>query len=182
MKIRYEVTMDDMLTFYRHYYANSEIVRRRSIVAAGIFSLGFLIPAATLDLGLDREAQLIWAVVSTTFCFIMFQSIHKRSWKRSVERLLREAKKNGSLGPHELEILPDRLTDKTEAHETSHPWAEFDRIEESGEHLALYSTPLQVHIVPKNNMLSGDIDRFIEQANAALNSAQDQSQSTNTGI
>lgn len=171
MKIRYEVSMDDMLAFYSYFYANSKMVRNQRIAVLVIVSASFFVAAIMFDFGFSNYQKVLFPIVASVVFAVFFSARHKHTLKRCSQKLLEETGTDGILGQHELELFQDRLTERTEFNETSHFWVKFDRIIESEEHFFLFATPTQAHVIPKHGVLSGDLDRFIDQARKTLNAA-----------
>ena len=83
--------------------------------------------------------------------------------KRNVLKLYGEGKNKTILGEHILEITDTEIIDKTEPSEQRTRISAVELIGSNAEYVFIYIGALSAHIIPRNNILEGDADLFLEE-------------------
>lgn len=94
------------------------------------------------------------------FVCIFPRSVRK-SFKKQAKQMGSEGANKGIIGPHELEISDECLTERTAYNEQHSLWEGIERIEFSEGYAFIYTGPLMAHVIPKASVTEGDFDAFV---------------------
>lgn len=170
MRIRYTVTLDDLIALHRHYVARTMpfVVRVWPLVrwffpaaclfaVVGVFVTALPAPVkvvTAVPLALIFVMSVVWLLLTWDFCdFMSRMAIGQVRWTD------RRGKLRAMLGPHEMELSAYCLILRTEVAE----W-QFDHLQsvttESG--YTFVSTDMSHHVIPHAAVTEGDPVAFTD--------------------
>jgi YcxB-like protein len=162
MKIRYELTIDDVVTFNRYHAIRSPTGRRmttqrRWVMSLGMLTLGAMLSAVMRDV---VYAVILTAAAVASIFLIPFEV--RRTVDRQARRFFEENKKR--LGDYcELELLERDLVYRGATIESRMNLIEVDRVVEDGDLVYIYLTSNNAHVVPRHQIREGDVDAFLTE-------------------
>lgn len=166
MLIRYNITMDDLVAFNLYHFTRSPFIKGINygvmIVVAMLIVLGFSF--ASISSG-EPIAAILGVIFAALFC-VIYQWMWPASLDWHVRRLLSEGHTKGMLGPHELEIDPQGIIERTDMNESRTAWRGVDRIVETEDYAFIYISAIMAHVIPKHATTTDDPTAFIARARA----------------
>jgi hypothetical protein len=170
VKIRYEVTVDDLLAF-AFYHSGRSLRRSRAgaIVWGGVATFGLFALVTAL---LGRQAALVMlplAVMPVLFIlgtlFMMgFRPNNARALRRQYEELL----PRGATGPHEMELIEDGLVERTPHSEQWMLVRDVQGVSSDGERTFIYTGPASAYVIPHRSVPQGELEAFVEAVRMRL--------------
>ncbi|GAB5441075.1 MAG: hypothetical protein Fues2KO_14240 [Fuerstiella sp.] len=175
MRIKYDVTIDDVVAFNRYHSKHSPTIKRtkRFCSAIGVIAICIIVPLISPIEDFVWSAKLALTAFAAVTFYVAFQLLFVRSLDKQVIRLVREGSTAGIIGSHELEITEETLTERTDSNTTSARWQGIADIAETETHVFFYQSALLAHVVPKNQITEGDLSSFVERAVAYWRKAQE---------
>ena len=163
MRLRYEITLEDLLAFTLHVHQKSPTMRRirlRAVIALAVMIIGLcLIAAEILDNFLVLWAGVGWAV----FFAAIYPQLYRRNVKRLSTRLYAEGQNKGILGQHVAELRDNGLFDGTAFSERTVFWKGIERIESIPGHTFVYLSAMSAHVIPEDSVTEGNYQAFVEE-------------------
>src|SRR5262249_4293270 len=138
MKIRYANSMKDLIAFNHHYTATSPAQRRAAIVLRWALPSLLLFAAVVLSLLGEWQAAGLFCVAPAVVGYFIFPIIWKRSLANALRSAYREGDNKGVLGPHELELAPPDLIERTPVNENRRWLGAIERIETTPSHSFIF--------------------------------------------
>ena len=171
MRLRYTVSMDDVLALNHFFYLHSSTIRRsRAMLVIG---LPCVLMAFEVYQGIRGGSWGPHAVM-LVLCVLLIPFLNgyfARGMKRTAQRIYRERPTRGLIGEHELAVDEQGVRERTETGEQMTLWAGVDRIETTPEHAFIFVGPAMAHVVPRATVVEGEFDSFITAAKAYLQAA-----------
>lgn len=161
MKLKCDITMDDLLVGLRHLVETSPVIKsqqlRRRLVA---------IPLPTALFGLldwaRHELGFVWAgLVMSMVCVVIIGPLQRRTMLRHSRRMY-EQSGGKFLGPRELSIEDRGLHSISRFEEKTIFWDSISNVTVSDDHCLVCVSNLAVLAIPKDRILSGDFDTFTQ--------------------
>lgn len=172
MKIRFDLTMDDLLAFNRYHFMNSPAYRSSLIVGMAMVSI--LPLGLTLFLiyngRLPRLPVIAFGCGLTLFSMFGFY----RRFPSAIDRTTRRMFGNDQslFGPHELEIEDEWLVERTDINASRQAWRGIQKIVETDDYVFIYLSAATAHVIPKAAVTSGDLPAFMTRARDLQAAAQ----------
>ena len=165
MKIEYENTIDDIVSFNLYIFNNSPGMKRsRRIITYSFPILWFFImvlPEISSDIILYEI--LAWLILSVPW-ILLVPYIYKWSTIKNVKRLYSEGENKGTVGKHTTELKPDSLDDETDYGEFRQQWNAVNKIETDDNYILLFTSSVAAHIIPKRYFGSNfEIESFVKE-------------------
>jgi hypothetical protein len=164
--IVYELKLEDMVAFADHQvlYApyNVKNIRRMQWVWAIFFAA-----AAGMAVWFnDAPAAAIFGILCIVFMAYYPHMVRSKSHIQNEQffQLLNSA----HFGRHELTLEIHQLRNQSEAGETTIKISVLDRLEETSNYFYIYVTPYQAIVVPKRQIMSGDLDRLMSELGQSI--------------
>lgn len=163
MSVRFELLLDDLLAFYRYYYANSTTVRNQKCFVIAIATVTAFGLSLVFELGLGLATRLALATVFSVAFGLFFHLQHGSALESQAKKMIAEGSVSGMLCAHEMTIEENGLFEKTDVNESRHTWSAIDRVVETPDHAFIFISSIQAHIIPKHQIASGDYDAFMRE-------------------
>lgn len=166
MKLRYDLTAEDLQAFRIHHARTSADSRAATAMwryfATAIVFYGMIGILAELG-GPGDSRHAIAFVIALAFFFGM-PALARMSQRGSA---LRYAKAHWrQVGTHEMEALPDVLVQRGPAGEQRIPWDRLERIESHQAHAFIYLDAATALVIPSATVREGDYDAFVQALRA----------------
>ena len=190
MKITYEIKVADCLAFNDHHLNASPLtqvaIRNGQMWwAAGPF-IGGLVIAIFKNLPPEKTLATLAALslVLSLPMFILYPSYYKMKTRKNIKNLFKEHDSQGVLGLHEIEITDDCFIEKKDGNENEIEWKSINKIVSTTDYTFAYIGETTAHIIPKDNIVSGDYAQFVDklkenyqknQANQTINRTENTS-------
>jgi hypothetical protein len=162
MQVAYVLNEDDWIRFNEHVWRSSASLQRgyrRGFLLGPVIGLAALV---NLEAPSPYLAAAILLFASVVFwCF--YPGFHRRLRHRQLIRLVRERAPKGNLGPHQISVSSDGLHEVTEYGEGRLKWSGVSDLEETPDHIFIYTGAAAAYIVPKRAFASPEQSRaFLE--------------------
>jgi YcxB-like protein len=163
LTIKYENTIDDLVAFQMYHCENSPYLKRQHLwFRWGTLGAALVIGALVWILMDSLDMALLFFLFGIIFIFVYPRSI-RRSFKKQAKRMGSEGSNKGILGPHEIEVSDQGLTERTAYGEQHSSWEAIERVGSSDNHAFIYTGPLMAHVIPKASVTDGDFDEFVDE-------------------
>lgn len=164
MKIIYENTLEDAIAFNRYHYSNSDTFRKQKDKVTIHLPVALFFAVVILTL-LIRDIRIaVWGSVFIGSYLIFIFRAYNRDLYKTVGKLYKEQDMKGFVCEHQLEINEDGILEKTEVNERKDKWSGVQLIGADPAHAFIYVGAMQAHIIPRERIVEGDYDRFLESA------------------
>ncbi len=172
MKIGYNVTIDDVVAFNMHHFKNSPAMRKQ-VRFGVIFTCGLILICFSLIAMSNKSyGDLIIGIITASVFACVYPGIYRWSAKRNVLKLYGEGKNVGVLGEHILEVTNTEIIDKADSAESKSKISRMERIESTPDYVFIYMGAVIAHIIPRNSILEGDVDAFLEEVKKRFEQSQ----------
>jgi len=95
--------------------------------------------------------------------YFLYPRYHKRKYRKEIKKLYSEGENKGIYGEHEYTIEEDGLLENTAVNQTKQSWNSIEKIVQHGENTYVFINSIQVHIFPKDSVVDGNYDSFINE-------------------
>jgi hypothetical protein len=147
MEITYDLTPEDLTALTWHHSTTSSTMKR-------YFWVGLLLPPLMCLLVILMLEDLELSALAIPLVFAMawilsYSYQRRRRVNRYIQRLVREGRNRGTLGPHKMVLEERGLFDSTDVSESRTSWIGIERVEENERYIFLYKSALTAYVVPK---------------------------------
>lgn len=149
MQVDFDITLDDIHAFNRHYAANARLPRRAR--QAVRFTLTFVLGVLFASLAFGIQAPLLFWLLGLLILgafWTLYPTRVDQLMRRQTELLYAEGHNRGLLGPHTVALEPDWLVERSTDREIRTRWPAVESVHRSAEHLFLYVSGFSAVIVP----------------------------------
>jgi len=164
MKIKYDVTMDDLRFFNEYVWLNSPSIQRNMRILL-LFIVTLWMSIAVYMGYLFGE----WGVPLTigSLACIGYALIFKKRWlKRSMKsamKIYREGDNKNMLGPHEFETAEEYLVARSQLSDGRIQWNGVDKIVETPTHVLIFLGAVSAYVINRGSVMEGDLDAFLAE-------------------
>ena len=153
MKIQYENTLKDLVTFSMYHLENSPSFRKTCISLQLVFpiALFLLLLPSFIKSSVTEGITLILPLILLWIYFV--PKYLKWKVKKQSSKFYREVENKGLIGKHEIIITLNELIEKTEYCETKTIWEAVEKVISTKESLYIYISAVTAHVIPKNYFL-----------------------------
>ncbi len=166
MKVRFELTAEDLIQFNLHHYQNSPLMKqslRRTTIWSGALPLVMI-----MVMGLSGRFRWELLIPIALVAALVAALLARRQFPKAIEKQVRqnvEDNNNRALfGTHEIELENDWLVQRTEVSAHRQAWRAVDRIEETDEGVFFYLSAVTAHVIPKRKLPPAELQAFLERA------------------
>lgn len=163
MRIKYGLTIDDLVAWSQFQARGSKTIRRLQLRA--IVLIGIILLVASALVSHVAGTWVPFAFGSTVF--VLFTAIYPRLYQsaltRNTTQLYGESRNRGLLGPHTMELQDDGVLDRTEYGERKTYWKGIERIEVTERYVFIYLSSISAQVVPRFSITEGDFDDFVAE-------------------
>ena len=162
MKIKYKVTMDDLVAFNIFHHRNSALMKRNKMIT------GVAIPACIfLILCITGIAEHSWepVIIGLIIC-ILLMLWNFMTWEKRIGKISRKFMKEGqetSIGIFDLEMTADNITEKGQHKEATWLWNSIDKIGNTPEHIFAYTSTTSAIVIPHAGLIEGSYAEFLAE-------------------
>lgn len=163
MRLRYEITIEDLLAFTQHLHEKSPTLRRTrraGIIAFAAVMFGMCLIAHEL---FGDPIVFLFGAGSAGLFAVFHPRLYRRNVKRLTTRLYAEGQNTGILGKHIAELRENGLSDTTDFSERTVFWKGIERIETIPGHTLVYLSAMSAQVIPENSVVEGSYSAFVEE-------------------
>lgn len=164
MRIRYDVTVDDLLAFA--FYQSGRSLRRSGVggIVWGVVATLGLIAVTTALMGKEAAMMILPLALMPIFFILamLFKVGFRPNTRHTLRRMHEEALPRGATGPHEMELAEDSLVERTPYSERRTPLRDVGQICSDGERTFIYIGPAMAYVIPNRAVSEGDLEAFAE--------------------
>jgi YcxB-like protein len=154
LEIEYDITPDDLYAFqWRGVFHSARGRRARRNVYLGwllAVVLFAIVPAIDVDGFAFSRISLGFILVAVPIVFAFQWCLERWLIGRAIRQLFTDERPDrGVLGRHRVVLSDDGVLESTAVNQSSHAWAGVDRVEESADHIFIYTSVAAAHVIPK---------------------------------
>ena len=170
MRIHYVVEMNDLRAFWRHYLSTSAQARRQRIVFLVCFAAFFLFLGLRASFRDDSVAPLLSVSLPGAIFLALFWRFSGRVSNRRLRKLYPADENKGVLCEHTLELTDVGVMETSPVGQHSTRWAGIPRVGETATHVFIYIGSNMAHVIPRANVLHGNVDDFMKELKTKMES------------
>jgi hypothetical protein len=164
MKIRFDVSLDDILAYNRYHVRHSPSIRRSTLLirwgGAILFLLICLLPAYDFEPGYWLMSLFLGLVGGITF-LLLYPVLVRVVAESQQRKLYTEGSTRGEIGMHECELGEDGVIVRSETGELKTRWEGLDRIVTTDDYTFIYLSSVTAHVIPRRGVVEGDYGSFV---------------------
>jgi hypothetical protein len=161
MRIRYEVTFDDLVAFHQYHFDHSPAVRRQRLrsqwlIAVVSFAIS-LVAAVVLRDWIWMPGGILGAIGGA----LSVPFFHRRRIEQDVHRLYGEGENKGLFGEQELELTENELIARNSLIESRGTFRRIERVASNGKHTFIYTSAIMAYVIRHAGVVEGDLEAFL---------------------
>jgi hypothetical protein len=150
MKIKYNLTKDDFMSFNMYHLENSAttkkiLFRQQYILPIIYLIMPFILVRVTV-------VPLIFWLIPSLAAFVLWIKFYPRYFmnftKRNIENMLKEGKNQNLFGPVSVSLEEEGIWEISNLGESKARWSSIEKIEETKTHIFIYLSALSAAIIP----------------------------------
>jgi len=175
MKICYQVTLEDLVTFGVYHSNHSPAVQRmmkRYLYGVPLFLLilmiFFLLSVISSE-DFDKKAFIVqttlgifFPIVFSVLWLVIWPKRFEKSLARQYRKIYAEGSASGSVGPVELELTENAFVAINTTAETRLRYDAIEQIVTNGNYTYIFRNAFTAYVIPHEGITSGDLTAFIE--------------------
>jgi hypothetical protein len=175
MKIRYNLTMDDVIIFNEYFYEKSETIRktirkyRWKLAASPLIGVFALIYFKNIPFTPAIIISAIIVVILSIPIYFLYPNYFKKRGLKYTKNLYKEGANKAILGERELLIQNEGIIEKTQYSEIPQKWESVEKIASYKNQTFIFIGAAQAYIIPQHSILEGDYDAFVADLNKTYN-------------
>ena len=162
MKIKFELTIEDLVAFSQYHANHSPAVRRARLIDLSIV----LVPLVAIPPFLFPPQYRAFAWAGTILGAVLVSIGMPGRYARVIERQVRRLYGNGAFhetfGPWELELTATHLLKRSEANESSTRLSALGQVAVTDDYTFIYASPVTAFVIPRHSVIAGEFERFSE--------------------
>ncbi len=167
MVLKFDLTLEDLVAFTRYHNQQSPTMQKIKINALVVWGFVFfwicLIRFQPLRLEVTVTSVAIALVGASIYC-IGYSWMFGSNIAYAAKEMYQETQSVGMTGSFELEIDHEKISERREGGGSYQEWRTVLTIVETENHVFLYISSVQAHIIPKHGIQAGMLDQFVDQA------------------
>ncbi len=160
MKIVYDMSVDDYVSFSIFHHKHSRSLRRSRIIGGVVFPVCMFLLLSGLSIYKGQWGAVATYAVFFAVLIIWVLSGSKRTLARVVRKMLKEGENKMDIGLQELEVTSEGLAEKNEFGESKFNWKAIERIASTPDYYYIYVSAMKALVVPKLKVTEGDFEEF----------------------
>jgi hypothetical protein len=160
MRVHYETTFDDLLAFNAYHNRQSPTARRVRLF--GTYLPPLILTVAVLPGFVETSGWLgfflLWLPLMGLLAFILAY-LFRFVTKLQVRKMLQEGGTGSVIGERTVELSEEYLIDRGAYGESKVRWSNVERVEQTEDHLFLYTSAICAHIIPRRAFRDADRER-----------------------
>jgi len=168
MKITFKNDLQDLIAFNKYAVNTLPLFKKKKRFFVFIFPILLLVAVGFFSVR-DRDInQLFIGLLIIVIYEICYFIIHKRGIPRMITKLSKDQSFKTMLGEHTMEITEEGIIEKTEFNERTDYWKSITGIKTDNDRTYIFIGPINAHVINRNEILSGDLNAFVEEINNKL--------------
>jgi hypothetical protein len=162
MRIRYDNTIEDLVSFNRYHCDRSPTVQRERVMSICVLAVAGFAPSVLLGAAHDNTLMgIIVGLVVGGGAALIAVPLHRWRVDRQARKLYAEGANKATVGPHELELVAGELIERTPLGESRVRLEVIERVVSENEYTFVYVGALQAAVIPHGAVSEGDLNSFI---------------------
>jgi hypothetical protein len=170
MKIRYAITIGDLTAFMRYYTRHSTLYRLAFVLLRWVLP-GMMLALGLPYVGVDWCAALCW-LAPGVLLMLGVRWLFESLLALQVRARHREGDNKGVLGPHELELAPPDLIERTPVNESRHWLGAIEKVATTPTHALIFISSFAAHVVPRAGVTDRDFEAFVRAVTEEVEAAK----------
>lgn len=162
MRIRYEVTLDDLAAFARFHAAHSVEWKRQLRLQVLSGALGIVVITAAVARQAGMSA-MVFGLPALLAWLVLTPRLAMRWYIKHAKRMYGEGTKPGLIGWRELQLNDDGITSLSAEGTMFTRFSAIGPVEREHNHGFIYVNGVQAHVIPFATVTEGDAEAFLEQ-------------------
>ena len=160
MRIKYNVSIDDIVAFNQFHYKNCTSLRRNHIIWGILIPAGIFVWSCIDGFNKGRwDLPVIGAAIGGAL-MLWLPGGQKRRLEKAARKMLSEGSNKVLLGAHELETTETGLISRSEYEEGRLTWDVIERIGFTPDYTFIFIGAAQGITVAKSSVVEGDYEEF----------------------
>ena len=160
MKIVYDMSVDDHVSFSIFHHKHSRSSRRTLMIGGVVFPVCMFLLLSGLSIYKGQWGAVATYAVFFAVLMIWILSGNKKTLARVVRKMLKEGENKMDIGLQTLEVTSEGLADKNEFSESKFNWKAIERIASTPDYYYIYVSAMKALVVPKLKVTEGDFEEF----------------------
>ncbi len=160
MKLNFDLELEDVIAFHRHYFRNAPHMQRRVAMARWVFPFIFVIFGVNfLSRGFTATGLAIAGVLllAAVLWIVLVRRIMEKSFLGRAEKMFLRSEEGG---PCEMEITGDRLQCSMDGILSGFSWENVVSVYETSGYIFIYRTDTEAFILPKKKIGKSELEEF----------------------
>ena len=163
MRIRFDVTIDDLVAFVRHFMANSSVMRAARLRFMVLFGIALVLGFGLLAMrNGDPIFGWIWGATLAGLFAVILPPIQRLASERRSRKLYSQPGCN-LVGHRELTIEEKGIHSVSLIGESTIFWTAITNIAKTQSHCFIYLNEVSASIIPLDRINEGNVDDFIDE-------------------
>lgn len=163
MRLRYEITIDDLTAFTLHVHETSPTLRRtrrKTIFGLALLILGLCFVAFEV---FHRPAILLLGACWAAAVVAVYPQLYRRNVKRLSSKLYAEGQNKGFIGEQVSELRDNGLSHANAFAERTVFWKGIERIETIPGRTLVYFSAASAQVIPEDSVVEGSYPAFVAE-------------------
>jgi hypothetical protein len=176
VKIRYSITLDDLVAFNLYHFDHSPTVRRTRFAAVWSTPIFMMVAFAVLTfVTANADRAVVFLLFMLVFCVVWILAIPpflRWSVKRNTAKLYGDLQSKEIFSPQELELTDTKLIKRTAVNESAVLLEWILQVARTDDHTFVFLNAVSAHIIPRASVDERDYADFVaalEQRVARVN-------------
>lgn len=163
MRLRYEITIDDLMAFTLHVHETSPTIRRSRRTGVMAFTVAMFALCLLVYEQFRNPSIFIFGVGAAGLFAVAHPLLYRRNLKRISSRLYAEGQNKGIIGEHVAELRDNGLSDTTAFSERTVFWKGIERIETIPGRTLVYLSAASAQVIPEDSVAEGSYPAFVAE-------------------
>jgi len=171
ISISFDVAEEDIDAFHNHFVLTSpfgaRLVRRRQLRSSALsvllIGVGIWLLATESDATLRTYGMISLAYGAGYLVYLLawYPARFKKNWLNNIHEMSNDHPVTNQFGRVTCSIDGDRLISVTPLGDSNRPLSDLPDIQTTSQHVFIYVDGQNAIVVPKNKIVSGDLDAFM---------------------
>lgn len=164
MKIKYNLTVDDIIAFNCYHTQHSPGVRRmQRLYTWGVPVVALAASAPLSWSGVWADAPIWLGVWSAAYLGIRMLTPPRYFVGKVVRRMVKEGRNKGMIGPQEMELAEEGILARNASGERKVPWTGVERVVQAAAHTFIYIGSVAALVIPRREVPADRYGQFVDE-------------------
>ncbi len=151
MKIKLEVTLDDLVAFNNFHLEHSPSNKRNKIIRYVLITV--LMINALLAIIKGQVFTTIVFILLAAFVIFFWQKVFKYFVSRQVKAMYKEGKNQGTIGCHDMTIGDDAIVQENDSGSYMTKWNYVEKVLKTERFILVYNSAVSAYIIPRRGFV-----------------------------